>query len=66
VRGGFLAMIGGLAAYSYLALSLPGSEKILEASVSRGVFIITLSGACLGLVLSWAWRLLTPTMNDNT
>ena len=56
VRGGFLAFIGGLMAYSYIALQLPGSEVMLERSVARGVILTTLLGATAGLVLTWLWR----------
>lgn len=56
VRGGFLAFIGGLLAYSYIALQLPGSEIMLERSVARGVILTTLLGASAGLFLTWVWR----------
>jgi hypothetical protein len=56
VRGGFLALIGGLAAYSYLALQMPGTEGLLNNSVSRGVFISTLLGSVIGLLAAWFWR----------
>jgi beta-N-acetylhexosaminidase len=56
VRGGFLAFIGGLATYSYMAMKLPGSEILLIGSISRGVFFSTLIGAILGLLLAWGWR----------
>jgi len=56
VRGGFLAFIGGLATYSYLAMKMPGSEILLIGSISRGVFFSTLIGAAIGLLLAWGWR----------
>ena len=56
VRSGFLALIGGLLAYLYLALKLPGSEDLLSRSVSRGVILVTLAGAIIGLVATWSWR----------
>lgn len=56
LRGALLALIGGLIAYSYLALRLPGSETVLNGSISRGVLLVTLVGAGLGLLAAWSWR----------
>ena len=56
MRAGFLTLIGGLAAYSYLALQLPGSQSIINRSIPQGVFITTLVGISLGLLLAWVWR----------
>jgi len=56
VRGGFLALIGGLLGYSYLALQLPGTKDILQNSVTRNVFLVTLSSAVLGLLIAITWR----------
>jgi beta-N-acetylhexosaminidase len=56
VRGGFLALIGGLLSYSFLALGLPGSEKLLENWGAWGVILITLLGCGLGIAAAWAWR----------
>lgn len=56
VRGGFLAAIGGLLAYSYLALDLPGSEKLLENLGGWGVILVTLLGCSLGFGAAWLWR----------
>jgi beta-N-acetylhexosaminidase len=59
VRGAFLALIGGLASYSYLALQMPGSISLLEGSISRGVFLATLAGTLIGLVVTWIWRMIS-------
>jgi beta-N-acetylhexosaminidase len=56
VRTGLLVLIGGLIAYCYLALQLPGSEILLQQSIPRGVLLATISGAILGLVIAWSWR----------
>jgi beta-N-acetylhexosaminidase len=56
VRTGFLALIGGLAAYSYLALEMPGSRALLDSSVPRSIFLGTLAGAALGLLIALSWR----------
>lgn len=56
VRGGFLALIGGLLAYSYLALEMPVIPVVSEMSISRAVLITTLAGTMLGLFTTWLWR----------
>jgi beta-N-acetylhexosaminidase len=56
IRGGFLALIGGLSFYSYLILQLPGSERVLRGSIARGVFLATLVGAGIGLLIALLWR----------
>jgi beta-N-acetylhexosaminidase len=56
VRAGFLALIGGLLAYSYLALQMPGTAAWLISSVARSVFLFTLGGAMLGLLVVLIWR----------
>lgn len=61
VRAGFLALISGLLAYSYLALQLPGSKDLLNTSVSRSVFLGTLAGTILGLLITFTWRKITET-----
>jgi beta-N-acetylhexosaminidase len=61
VRAGFLTLIGGLLAYSYLALKLPGSEGMLNESVSRSVFLSTLAGTILGLLVAFFWQRLSDT-----
>ena len=66
IRGGFLALIGGLVAYSYLALKMPGSEILLNGSVSRGVVVVTLAGALLGLLATWLWRTVSSHTNPPT
>ncbi|HEX7975657.1 MAG TPA: glycoside hydrolase family 3 N-terminal domain-containing protein, partial [Anaerolineales bacterium] len=60
LRGGLMALIGGLLAYSYLALQLPGSERLVHDSMSRSVLLVTLVGSGTGLVLAWLWRLVLP------
>jgi beta-N-acetylhexosaminidase len=58
MRAGFLALIGGLFAYSYLVLQLPGSNTVLHRSISQGVFLATLVGIGIGLLLVWIWHAL--------
>jgi len=58
VRSSFLAFIGGLLAYSYLALKLPGSADLLDSSGGLGVVLVTLLGCAAGLLFTWGWRAL--------
>ncbi|MBN2549997.1 MAG: hypothetical protein JXB15_12615 [Anaerolineales bacterium] len=65
IRAGFLALIGGLLAYSYLALRLPGTEGLWDNSLSRSIFFITLSGCLAGLAAAFIWRTLTEARQRN-
>jgi beta-N-acetylhexosaminidase len=56
VRASFLALIGGLLAYTYLAIRLPGSKTLLNFSVSGSVIIVSLIGSSIGLGIALAWR----------
>ena len=56
VRSGLLVLVGGLAAYCYLALQLPGSQSMLKDSVPQGVLLATIFGAIIGLIIAWFWR----------
>jgi beta-N-acetylhexosaminidase len=59
VRAAFLTLIGGLLAYLYLVLRLPGSAEMLSDSVSRSVFLSTLAGTILGLTVAFLWQRLS-------
>ena len=59
VRGAFLALTGGLVAYSYIAIGLPGSQNLLDSSGSLGIIMITLLGCATGILFTWTWRYLT-------
>lgn len=56
VRGSFLSLIGGLLAYTYLALGLPGSAMIVQQAGSWGVLLITVLGSTLGWGTAWGWQ----------
>jgi beta-N-acetylhexosaminidase len=56
VRTSFLSLICGLLAYTYMAIRLPGSEALLELSVSGSVIIACLIGSILGLCIAIVWR----------
>jgi len=56
VRSGLLAVIGGLLAYMYIAIGLPGSEQLLDIPGAWGVLLVTLLGAGLGWGASYGWQ----------
>ena len=56
VRAGFLTLIGGLISYSYLALMLYQNPPQQSDSISLNVFLSTLGGGILGLVIALGWR----------
>ena len=56
IRSGFFALIGGLIAYSYLALAMPGSQGMLEPLGGWAVLLVTGLGCAMGLVATWIWR----------
>jgi beta-N-acetylhexosaminidase len=58
VRGGFLAVIGGLLAYSLLVIGSKGSHDFLQSSGGWGVILITLIGSVTGVLIAWLWRTL--------
>jgi beta-N-acetylhexosaminidase len=56
IRSAFLALIGGLLGYCYLALNLPGSMELVQERGAFGVLSITVIGAILGGMAAWGWR----------
>ena len=56
VRSGFLSLIGGLFAYTYLALGMPGSQNLLDVAESWGIVLVTLIGCTAGILAAWSWR----------
>jgi beta-N-acetylhexosaminidase len=63
VRGGLLALSGGVLAYSYIALGLPGSPTLLDTAGIWGVVVIAFVGAAIGGGSSWVWRELQQRQN---
>ncbi|MFZ6031535.1 MAG: glycoside hydrolase family 3 N-terminal domain-containing protein [Chloroflexota bacterium] len=57
VRFGLLALVGGIAAYTYLAFDLPGSQKVLENAEIWGVIALAVVGAITGCGMAWVWML---------
>jgi beta-N-acetylhexosaminidase len=56
IRSAFLILIGGLAAYSYIALKMPGSKTLINDFGTTGVLLMTLAGAVTGAIAAWSWR----------
>ncbi len=56
VQSGLVAIIGGLSAYSYLALDLPGAQQLLTRIGTFGVILMTTLGTMIGLALVWIPR----------
>ena len=56
VRGGFLALIGGMLGYTYLALGMPGSSSLLQHAGTWGVLLVTILGSSAGWGAAWGWQ----------
>ena len=56
VRSGLLAIIGGLLAYMYIAMHLPGSEQLLSVPGAWGVLLVTILGTGVGWGASYGWQ----------
>ena len=56
LRWALSTFAGGLAAYNYLALGLPGAAEWIAAGAgAAGVLLITLIGETLGALAAWVW-----------
>lgn len=55
----FLTLSGGLLAYTYLALDLPGAQDLILSAGSWGVIWVTFLGALAGAASLWMWQLYT-------
>lgn len=58
LRAGFLALLGGLSSYTYIALKLPGTQKLLEISIPFSVFAVTFVGAVMGMLTFLIWQII--------
>ncbi len=54
---GFLALMGGLTAYSILALRLPDMQILLDWSVIGSAVVFALGGALIGVLATISWHL---------
>ena len=56
LRWGLFVFLGGLAAYNYLALDLPGAANwIASSSGAFGVLLLTFAGQIVGSLGAWVW-----------
>lgn len=53
IQSGLLGVIGGLVAYSYLALGLPGSKELIRNLGTFGIILFSLFGALFGVSVIW-------------
>ena len=56
LRWALCGVIGGLLAYNYLALGLPGSQAVINHSGTVGVLLVTLGGIIFGWGAGLIWR----------
>lgn len=56
VRAGFMALIGGLMAYSYLAWTVSNAEAPAGESLLWNVFFSALGGGLIGALIALGWR----------
>jgi len=56
IRSGLMAIIGGIFAYMYIALNLPGSDQLLNIPGSWGILMVSVFGAGLGWGASYGWQ----------
>ena len=55
VRWGLCALVGGLLAYNYLALGMPGAVNALVDWGGGALVGITIFGEALGALVAWLW-----------
>jgi beta-N-acetylhexosaminidase len=60
LRWALCGVIGGLLAYNYVALNLPGSQDILSTYGTGGVVITTFLGMVIGWGAGLLWHQFTP------
>lgn len=56
LRWALCGLIGGLLAYNYVALGLPGSDSLVRQSGTMGVITISVLGVIFGLAVGFTWR----------
>jgi hypothetical protein len=61
LRWALCGVIGGILSYNYLALKLPGSERVLREAGTPGVLLITGAGVLLGWGVGLLWRQVSST-----
>lgn len=58
IRAALLALLGGMLAYLYLALNLPGSQAVIASGRPWGVIGVALVGAMIGSGAGFGWKAL--------
>ena len=56
LRGSLCVMMGGLLAYLYLSVGLPGSQKWVQDTGTLGVLVAALAGIAVGFGSAIVWR----------
>ena len=57
VRAALIPFIGGLLAYTYLAIDMPGSETMTQNIGTWGVLIVSTVGAAVGVCVVIIWQM---------
>lgn len=55
MRWALCALLGGLLAYNYLSLGLPGAADVLKAGSGGALVGLTVSGEIVGALCAWLW-----------
>jgi len=66
LRWALTGVIGGIAAYNYLAFNLPGAESVLRNVGTMGVLLITLGGVFFGWIIGFLWKQLSSPVGFNS
>jgi hypothetical protein len=61
-----MAVIGGLTAYSYLALGMPGGVTMIHKMGTVGVVIVSIIGAAGGVAIVWIWKEIQDFIRHNS
>lgn len=56
LRWALCGLIGGMIAYNYLALRLPGSEEFVQETGTQGILVVTVVGIFAGWIAGLIWR----------
>lgn len=56
LRWALCGLIGGMIAYNYLVLKLPGSEAFVQATGTQGILVVTVMGILAGWITGLIWR----------